>query len=292
MISVPGGRVWYGIEGEGGTPLVCLHGGPGFPHDYLEPLAELSDERAVVFFDQLGCGRSDRPADERLWTLERSLEEVERVRSELGLQAFHLLGSSWGGLLAIEYALTQPAGLRSLVLSSPLVSVPRWNDDAAELKGQLPGDVRATIDWHEERGFVDCPEYTAATLVFWKRHVCRLERWPDEFERSLAGFNVGPYRTMWGPSEFTQTGNLKGRDPSGRLHELDVPVFWSCGRHDEARPNSTEYFHTLTPRSEFLVFEQSSHSSHLEERELYLRSLRDFLQRVETEQFDSVRGAG
>ena len=146
--------------------------------------------------------------------------------------------------------------------------------------------MRATIDWHEERGFVDCPEYTAATLVFWKRHVCRLERWPDELERSFAGFNVSPYRTMWGPSEFTQTGNLKGRDPSGRLHELGVPVLWSCGRHDEARPKSTEHFHTLTPRSEFLVFEQSSHSSHLEERELYLRTLRDFLGRIEAGMFD------
>src|SRR5689334_7152224 len=187
FIPVTGGKVWYKRVGATTkTPLLTLHGGPGFPHDYLEPLAALADERSVVFFDQLGCGRSDRPSDDGLWTLARSLEEVECVRSELKLENFHLLGSSWGGLLGIEYALTRPLGPQRLALSGPLVSVPRWNADAPGLKAQLPADVLATIDWHEERGFIDCPEYTAATLVFWKRHVCRLERWPDELERSLA----------------------------------------------------------------------------------------------------------
>ncbi|MDQ3890266.1 MAG: proline iminopeptidase-family hydrolase [Actinomycetota bacterium] len=280
-VNVPGGRVWYGVHGEGAMPLLCLHGGPGFPHDYLEPLAELADDRGVIFYDQLGCGRSERPPDESLWTLDRSLEEVERVRGGLALDGFYVFGSSWGGLLAIEYALTKPAGLRGLILASPLVSVPRWVEDSARLKDALPGDVKATIDRHEGCGFLDCPEYVAATLVFWKRHVCTLDPWPDELERAFAGFGLGPYRTMWGPSEFTQTGNLRGRDPSRRLGELAVPVLWTCGRSDEATPESTEAFHAVTPHSEFVVFERSSHTAHLEEREQYVAVLRDFLRRAD-----------
>jgi proline-specific peptidase len=281
MIDVPGGRVWYGIEGEGDTPLLCLHGGPGFPHDYLLPLGDLAGERAVVFYDQLGCGRSEQPDDESLWTLERSLEEVECVRRELGLDAFHLFGNSWGALLAIEYALTRPNGLRGLVLSSPLVSVPDWVVDAAELKAQLPDDVRATIDRHEASGYIDCLEYSAAILVFWKRFVCRLDPWPDELERAFAGFGVGVYRTMWGPSEFTQTGNLRDCDPSPRLHELELPVLWTCGRHDEARPASTERFASMTPQGRFVVFEESAHLAHLEEREAYVEVLGGFLREVD-----------
>ncbi|MDQ3865695.1 MAG: proline iminopeptidase-family hydrolase [Actinomycetota bacterium] len=280
-IPVPGGRVWYGIHGDGGTPLLCLHGGPGFPHDYLEPLRDLVGDRAVVFYDQLGCGRSERPDDRSLWSLERSLEEVDAVRSELGLSRFHLLGSSWGGLLAIEYAFGRPEGLQSLVLASPLVSVPRWVEDAGRLKAALPGEVEEAIDRHEESGFLDCPEYIAATLVFWKRHVCRVDPWPDELERAFAGFGVEPYRTMWGPSEFTQTGNLRGRDASRGLGALGAPVLWTCGRHDEATPESTEHFHSLTPRSTFVVFEKSSHTPHLEEREPYIETVRSFLRAVD-----------
>lgn len=282
IVPVPGGKVWTGIVGDGdGNPMLCLHGGPGLPHDYLTPLGDLGDTRPVVFYDQLGCGLSDSPDDENLWTLQRSLAEVAAVREALGLPEFHLFGSSWGGLLALEYALTQPSGLLSLVLSSPLVSVPRWVEDTAELKAQLPEEDRRVIDDHERDGYVDCPEYTAAVLTFWKRHVCRMNPWPDGLERAFRGFGLGPYRTMWGPSEFTQTGNLKGADPSARLGEISVPALWSCGRYDEARPSSTEHFQSLMPRSEFVVFEESSHTPHFEEPALYLETVRRFLSRVD-----------
>jgi len=286
MIAVPGGRVWFDVLGEkAGTQLLCLHGGPGFPHDYLKPLSQLSDDRQVIFYDQLGCGRSERPTDPSLWTLHRALEELGAVRRALELDTFHLFGSSWGGLLAIEYALLRPPGLASLVLSSPLVSVPHWTRDAAVLKASLPDDVRKVIDAHEESGHVDCPEYAAAVLVFMKKHVCRLEPWPEELEDAYAGVGIEPYRTMWGPSEFTQTGNLSSCDPSQRLGEIEVPVLWSCGRYDEAVPASTEHFASLTPLSEFVVFENSSHMAHLEERELYLQTIGSFLERVDKNSF-------
>ena len=280
-VVVPGGRVWYRRLGGGRIPLLCLHGGPGATHDALTPLAALADEREVIFYDQLGSGRSDRASDPALWTLGRSLAELAAVREALGLEELHLLGQSWGGLLAVEHALDGGTGLASLLLTSPLISVPRWVEDAERLKGDLPEDVRATIDQHERSGFTHCPEYVAATLVFAKRHVCRLDPWPEELERMFAGFGAEPYETMWGPSEFTQTGNLAGRDPTGRLGELAMPVLFTCGRHDEATPESTASISDLVPGAELVVFEESAHTAPLEERDRFLAVVRDFLARAE-----------
>jgi proline-specific peptidase len=131
FIPVSGYRVWYRIVGGGADleniPLLALHGGPGVPHDYIENLADLaSDTRRVILYDQLGCGRSDQPDDTSLWRVERFVEELGIVRRELGLDQVHLLGQSWGGMLAIEYALTQPRGLVSLILASTLSSMPMW----------------------------------------------------------------------------------------------------------------------------------------------------------------------
>lgn len=282
MVPVPGGEVWCGgFDGGDGIPLVCLHGGPGFPHDYISNLSELRNTREVIFYDQLGCGRSDRPTDPGLWTLERSLVELNEVLEVAGTQQYHLFGSSWGGFLAIEHALAKPPGLTSLVLGSPLVSVPRWSQDSADLVEQLPAHTRENIQRHEKSGYFDCPEYGKAVLSFWKKHVCRLDPFPDEVERSFSGMGTDVYRSMWGPSEFTQSGNLKGRDASCHLETIDVPVLWTCGRYDEARPKTIEYFNSLTKRSEVVVFEKSAHMAHLEETDEYLDTVREFLSRVE-----------
>ncbi len=207
--------------------------------------------------------------------------EVEAIRIALGLGDFHLFGSSWGGLLAIEYAATRPHGLRSVTLSSPVVSVPVWCRDAESLKKALPREVQEVIAYHESQGYFDCPEYTSAVLEFWKRHVCRISPWPQELEASFAGFGVSPYREMWGPSEFTQTGNLKGHDATSRLSDIHAPTLWTCGRYDEARPDSTEHFHSLMQDSQFVVFEESSHMAHIEEQMAYLATLREFLGSVD-----------
>ena len=128
-IAVPGGRVWYRSVGEGGTPLLCLHGGPGFTHYYLESLEALGDRRRVIFYDQLGCGRSDRPDDPSLWTVERFVEELAQVRAALGLDHLHLFGSSWGGMLAMQYVLDRRPDLVSLTLCGSPASMIRWVSD-------------------------------------------------------------------------------------------------------------------------------------------------------------------
>src|SRR5713226_4122930 len=160
-------RVWYRIVGGGADheniPLVALHGGPGVPHDYIENLVDLaSDSRRVILYDQLGCGRSDQPNDPSLWRVERFVEELTILRRELSLDTVHLLGQSWGGMLAIEYALTQPDGLVSLILASSLSSTPMFIAEATRLRNALPPDVQATLERHEAAGTTDDPAYQKA----------------------------------------------------------------------------------------------------------------------------------
>lgn len=284
-IEVPGGKVWYRTVGDGGTgiPLLCLHGGPGMAHDYINPLADLADERMVVFYDQLGCGRSDRPDDPSLWTMERSVAEVAAVREALNLNRIHLFGNSWGGWLALQYTLDRQPSLESLIVSSSPPSVERAVREMNELRRRLPADVQDALAYHEERGTFECMEYTAAVMVFYKRHLCRVPRWPENVEYSMgAGFGSGPYLTMWGPSEFGPvTGNLDGWDITARLREISVPTLLTVGRHDEMWPSHMADMQAGIPGAELAIFEESSHMAFVEERATYIARLRDFLHRVE-----------
>lgn len=280
--TVPGGRVWYQVVGDGPTvPLYALHGGPGFPHDYLEPLADLADERPVIFYDQLGCGRSDRPDDPSLWNVERFVAELAEVRRALGLERVHILGHSWGSMLATDYALTRPDGLVALVLASPPLSIPRWLDDLAAYRRELPADVQAVLDEHEAAGTVDSPEYGAATMAFYRRHLCRLDPWPEAQQRAFDGAGLPVYHAMWGPNEFYMTGSLRTYDRTDRLPELDVPTLFTCGRFDEATPATTDWYRSLVLGAEIAIFEQSAHVPHLEEPDRYRATVADFLRRVE-----------
>ena len=167
FVAVPGGHVWYRKVGWGDlTPILVLHGGPGYPHDYLEPLEELAIDRSVVFYDQLGCGRSERPDDPGLWTVERAVLELAAVREALSLPRVHLYGHSWGTMLAVDYALTWPEGLESLILASPCIQIPRWIEDSKQLRKQLPTEVQQVLDHGEATGEIYSPEYlNAYTLL-------------------------------------------------------------------------------------------------------------------------------
>jgi proline-specific peptidase len=283
-IEVPGGRVWYRIAGpdRAGVPLLCLHGGPGIPHDYLEPLEDLAAERPVVFYDQLGCGRSDRPGDESLWTVSRFVEELAVVREALRLDRLHLFGNSWGGWLALEYVLDRKPALESLILSSSPPSVPRWISDCAELRLALSGRVQQVLDRHEASGYFGCPEYQWAITEFYRRHLCRAEPWPDCVERAFAGMGADVYTTMWGPSEFGPvTGRLNGWDVTGRLPEIAIPTLVTGGRYDEARPEHLRLLKEGIPGAELVIFEDSSHMAFVEEPQHYAAVVSTFLAGVE-----------
>ena len=281
MISYQGYNTWYRIVGEGEQPgmhpLVCLHGGPGVGHDYLEPLEAVARTgRRVIFYDQLGCGKSDQPNAPEMWTVGLYVDEVNCVRAALGLDRIHLLGQSWGGMLAMEYALTQPKGLVSLTIASSPSSMPLWVAEANRLRELLPAEVQSTLQKHEAAGTTDTQEYLDAVTVFYKRHVCRLDPYPDYVDRTFA--NVGQvYLTMNGPSEFHVIGTLKDWDVTPRLPEIRVPTLITSGRYDEATPLIAGTVNKGIPGSKWVIFENSSHMSHAEEPELYVKVLDEFL---------------
>jgi len=282
MIEVPDGRVWYRSVGEGGVPLLCLHGGPGSTHNYLDPLEDLGDRRQVIFYDQLGCGRSDKPDDTSLWRVPHFVRELEVVRSALGLEHFHLFGSSWGGMLAMQYLLDyRPGSVASLLMAGSPASMPRWVEGCQELLAELPADVREVMASHEARGFTSCPEYVAAVSVFSKRHLCRLQPWPAGLERSLAEESRVVYETMNGPTEFTVTGNFRDWDIFDRLGEIKVPALVMGGRYDEIRADHLTDIHELIAGSELVIFEKSGHLPFHDERELFMATVNEFLERAE-----------
>jgi proline-specific peptidase len=281
-------KIWYRRTGQqqsaGKLPVLCLHGGPGASHDYLEPLEELaSTGRQVILYDQLGGGDSDHPHDPSLWTVPLFVEELGVVRSLLRLDRVHLYGQSWGGMLAMEYMLTKPKGIASMTVSSSPASMRQWVVEANRLRAELPADVQATLLKHEEAGTTKDPAYQKAMMVFYQRHLCRLDPWPEELNRTFSGMmhNAEVYNTMNGPSEFHVIGNLKDWDITHRLGEIDVPTLVLSGRYDEATPAIAETVHRGIRGSEWVIFENSSHGPHLEERERHLQVLAEFLERLE-----------
>lgn len=284
FIQVPGGNVWYQVRGVGtlGIPLLILHGGPGVPHDYLEPLTVLRDQRPVIFYDQLGCGNSERPDDITLWTVERFVEELACVRSALALDRVHLLGQSWGSMLAVDYMLREnPRGVTSLILSGPCLNATRFAADQQRYVEQMPASVKKTIVECEARGDFSSQAYQDAMMAYYRRHVCRLDPWPDCLNSSIEKMGQQVYHHMWGPSEFTVTGSLREYNRTADLKNLNVPTLFTCGRYDEATPEATSELHRNVPGSRLVILEEASHQHHLEQTRTYLQVVRQFLEEVE-----------
>ena len=236
----------------------------------------------MIFYDQLGCGRSDRPDDPSLWTVERFVEELAQVRAALGLDRLHLFGSSWGGMLAMQYVLDRRPPLQSMVLCGSPASMPRWVRDCEELLAAQPEQVRRTIRQHEQAGFTACPEYQGAILGFYREHVCRLDPWPAGLERSFAEAGYQVYNTMNGPSEFTVTGSLRSWDVMDRLGEIGVPALLIGGRYDECRPSHLEEIHRRIAGSQLAIIEGASHLCFAEKPQEFMDLVNTFLDRLET----------
>jgi proline-specific peptidase len=280
-IDYKGYKTWYVVFGDlrgGVTPLLGLHGGPGYPHNSLKNLSELSHSgRPVVLYDQLGCGNSDRPDDPGLWTVKLFLEEIDAVRSALGLTEIDMLGHSWGGSLAIEYALKRPSGLRKLILHSPLLDSQLWIREAERLKDTLPVEVAETMRRHEKAGTTDEQEYKDAYEVFKENFVVRLKPMPQDLIDADNASSQQVYETMWGPNEAFATGTLKDWSCLDRLSQIDKPTLLISGRFDEATPAQIELAHNAIPGSEWVILENSAHCGNVEEPEKYLRAVTNFL---------------
>jgi proline-specific peptidase len=279
-----GYQVWYRRVGNGGgIPLLVLHGGPAASHVYLEPLEALAADRTVVFYDQLGCGQSDQPDDRSLWRMDRFVAEIDAVRDQLGLEQIHLFGHSWGSWLAIEYMLTQPSGVMSLILASTSASVRQFAAEMARLKAEMPSEIYQTLERFESFGGHHHDEYAQAVLKFYSRHVCRLNPWPEPLQRVSHSAANAVFQTLYGPNLLTVRGNVKDWDRTNRLDELSTPTLIMVGRHDVVTPTCAETLHRGIPNSQLVIFEESSHVAHLEETAKYLQVLADFLAGVGSE---------
>lgn len=279
-----GHNVWYEIVGEGaGIPLLTLHGGPGAGHDYLETLQALGGERPVIFYDQLGCGKSDKPDARPMWAIERFADEVDEVRGALGLERIHLLGQSWGGWLGIEYLLRQPEGIVSAVLASTSASIPQFTRECERLIGEMPADMQRALGEHGTTGNYAHPGYQAAMTEFYKRHLCRLPDWPDCLMRSVANLDGNQvYDTINGPNEFTTIGNLRYWNRIPDLHQIRMPVLLTCGRYDELGEVCSRTILDRIPDGRLEIFEHSAHVAHIEEQEAYNTTVAAFFRSVET----------
>ncbi len=279
-VDVVGGRVWYKVVGYDSprTPLIVINGGPGLPHGMMENMNVLADERPVMFYDQLGCGQSDHNTDVALLTVERYADEVDKIRKALDLDEVHILGMSWGTMVVVDYMLNiKPRGVKSLVLSGPCLSAPRWEADVLQYLDTLPEQQQAAIRDCEARHDYTSPAYMEAMMAFYKRYVCRLDPWPEMFTRALEGLSKPVYEYMWGPSEFTITGTLRNYDRVGRLKEIEAPTLFTCGQYDEAAPKTTAFYRDNLPGSKLAVVEGASHMTNLEKPDEYIGRVREFL---------------
>lgn len=281
-VDVGPGRVWYERAGEGRRTVLLLHGGPGGNSEDLRPLMDLAaDGYRVVRFDQLGSWRSDKPDDRSLWTVERFVDEVERVRQSLDLGRVHLLGQSWGAVLAIEYALHHQANLKSLILASGAAGIRECVAGMNAWREELPAETRETLARHEATGDYAHPDYLAAMEVLYRRHLCRVWPYPEPLAAAVAHMAAPVYTTMWGPNEFTCTGTLLAWDRTDRLGDIRVPTLITVGEFDEVRPSCAETMHRGISGSRLVVFPDGGHCIHCERPEEYRAVVRAFLDEVE-----------
>lgn len=283
-VNFHGHRTWYRIVGDrdsGATPLLALHGGPGSTHHYFAPLERLADERPVVVYDQLGCGSSDRPTDID-WSVELFRDEVVAVREQLGLERIHLLGTSWGGMLAQEHFLSGASGVQSLVLSSTLASVDQWAAEQRRLVHELPDPLPEVFERLDRAGNYDDPEYQRIEELYFDRHFYRGPKPRAELDRMQAERAPEVYAVMQGPNEWTVTGRLQGWDVRDRLREIDVPTLLVRGRYDMCTASIAATLVERIPNVREVVLEHSSHTPVLEETERYLEVVASFLTEAES----------
>lgn len=281
FVEVNGGKIWYEVVGKGpNSPVLLLHGGPGSASFGFDPLRKLDYDGPIIFWDQLGCGRSDALSDTTLMTIENFVDQTERLRHHLDLEDFVLYGHSWGTMLGIDYFLMYPDEVKAIIFSSPLFSTASWIADADSLISTMPDTIQHTIRFYESIKDYDNAEYIAATELYYAHFVTRKPS--EKVDRSLMNLADGSivYRYMWGPSEFTSTGTLRNFDRMDDLQGVDVPTLLICGEFDEASPRTVKGYSTLIPKSKFEVISEAAHSTLNDNPEETLKVIGEFLKSV------------
>ena len=279
-------ETWYRVTGDlasDKSPVFILHGGPGAAHDYVDAYKLLADDgRAVVHYDQLGCGNSTllphKGGD--FWTPQLFVDELENLIDHLGQRAgFHVLGQSWGGMLGAEYGARRPVGLKSLVIANSPASMALWTSEAMRQRSDMPQNIQDALNKHEAAGTYSDPEYQKATMWVYERHVCRVVPFPPEVTASFDQVARNPtvYNVMNGPNEFFVIGTLKSWNIIPELPKINVPTLVISGRYDEATPACVQPFVDHIKGAEQVIFENSSHMPHVEEKALCMATVGAFL---------------
>jgi L-proline amide hydrolase len=279
-------ETWYRITGELSAkkrPVFILHGGPGAAHNYVDAYKLLANQgRAVIHYDQLGCGNStllpDKGAD--FWTPQLFLDELNNLVDHLKQRdAFHVLGQSWGGMLAAEYGVRQPSGLRSLTIANSPASMELWSSEAMRQRREMPQGIQDTLNKYEKLGDYDNEDYKKATMWVYERHVCRVVPFPPEVTETFDQVARNPtvYNVMNGPNEFFVIGTLKHWNIIPELHKINVPTLIISGRHDEATPACVRPYSDNIKGSRWEIFGNSSHMPHVEEQEKCMSMVGAFL---------------
>lgn len=283
-VPVRGGKIYVRVNGDlaaACAPVLFIHGGPGSGHSGFLPTLQLAGERAVILYDQLDAGLSDRPADPANWTVERFVSEVDAVRAALRLARLHVVGQSWGSTIALEYAARRPAGLKSLTLGSPLVSTRSWEASTRAQLATLPAPVRATIETHERQGTTDDPAYAAAMEIFYARFL-RRHAAPDyisayKHRHPALASNKLVYQAMWGPGEIAATGTLKRYDGEPLLSRIAVPTLVLCGDHDEMTPAALKPLVARIAGARLVVVPDAGHAVASDQPQHYVAAIRNHL---------------
>ena len=285
-VEVPGGRVFYRVVGNGpGTPLLTLHGGPGSGLVSMRPFQALGNERPVVFYDQLGCGRSDVPRDPRLWHPARFVEEIDTLRKALQLDEVHLVGHSWGGMLAIDYLLARPSGVKSVVFTNTLASVATLCDEIWRLVDALPRWARDSLRTHRPNERGGSLRYQLALAMYRLRHIVRPWHFPNLWPilHSTLVMSLSPtYAVMWGHDELHATGVLADWDRVARLSEIEVSALVLAGEYDETTPRLARQLASGLQSARMHILKGCSHLSFFERPREYMDLVRSFLHTHET----------
>lgn len=286
-----GYQVWTKRFGNSPMKVLILHGGPAATHEYLECFESFFPKANIEFYhyDQLGSYRSDQPqGDDSLWTIERFVEEVEQVRIALGLNSdnFYLLGNSWGGMLAMEYALKYQQNLKGLIVSGMTADFDKYEAYNAKLRAQLSPEILAQLVEYESRGDYHNPDYEKIVFdEYYKKHLCRLDPWPEPVTRSFNHLNQHVYEYMQGPSEFVPGGILKGWSVWNRLAELYVPTLMIGAKYDTMNPEEMRQMSTLVQNGRSLYCPNGSHLCFWDDQQVFMTGVIDFIHDVQAGRF-------
>lgn len=282
FVNVKGGKVWYQLTGQGKQiPLVMLHGGPGSPSYYLNPLKSLSQQRPVLLYDQLGCGRSDRITDTSLMTVDHYVEQQRQLLSALKIKKFYLYGHSWGSMLALDYYLKYPDGIKAMILASPCINISLWSSDADSLIALLPDSIQVYLKKSGKIDKADAIKYEEAVNFYFRNYYTRNGPKTADIDSMIAQFGYKVYHYMWGPEEFNVTGTLKDYDKTAYLEKIKVPVLYLTGEYDAACPSTVDYYRRKTPGSKLVVIPDAGHVSMQDNPVQNRKAIEDFLEQVE-----------